>query len=404
MSFRSTALARSSRSAFTLIELLIVVVVIVTLLGIVVRLAGMGGDSERRSRTISRLQKLENCVSGYYAAFGCYPPVPLHGVRDIYRKVDSTTGVQYKDENERNDGTLNWARVRAACRSQPVAVEFPYNYKAVRNNATFRNGLNGSMKVNSIDGIGVVGGASRLREKSDWLDIQIFKFGLMSFLLPRYSFMMDGGFAELYDKQWLAHNRLSDIYELSSGVAKYSGNKWCKKLMQDLECGENWRQTKSSNNANLSEVQMNPSQMVCARWMQNLERCVWGASGYTFYGVDVDSHEVADYNSGRATSAGDVDSENGGSVADLAAVHSSAEAGSSGQNYLLDGMTVVDGWYHDFYYYSPPPYQSYRIWSAGPNGKTFPPWIDMEKFAKSKSSQAALAQSWTKDDIVHMSN
>ena len=78
---------------FTLIELLIVVVVIATMMGILFRLAGVGGDSQARNNTITRIQKLEYALSGYYAAFGSYPPVPLHGSRDIFQDVNSH-GVQ----------------------------------------------------------------------------------------------------------------------------------------------------------------------------------------------------------------------------------------------------------------------------------------------------------------------
>ena len=62
-------------------------------------------------------------------------------------------------------------------------------------------------------------------------------------------------------------------------------------------------------------------------------------------------------------------------------------------NYLQNVYTVRDGWGHDFYYYSPPPYQSYTLWSSGPNGRTFPPW--MEK----PSGQEDRINGWIKDDI-----
>ena len=76
------------KNGFTLIELLIVTVVIVTLMGIVFRLAGVGGDSRAKSKTQARLQRLENAISGYYAAYGSYPPVPLEGrSRDINVRV-----------------------------------------------------------------------------------------------------------------------------------------------------------------------------------------------------------------------------------------------------------------------------------------------------------------------------
>jgi len=55
--------------------------------------------------------------------------------------------------------------------------------------------------------------------------------------------------------------------------------------------------------------------------------------------------------------------------------------------------TVVDGWGNDFYYYSPPPYQSYQLWSSGPNGRTFPPW--MEKV----QGKEKIINQWIADDI-----
>ena len=61
------------KKAFTIIEMLVVVVVIATLMTIVFRLSSIGEDSEYHNRTIVRMQKLENCLSGYYA-FGILEP------------------------------------------------------------------------------------------------------------------------------------------------------------------------------------------------------------------------------------------------------------------------------------------------------------------------------------------
>ena len=78
----------TNRGGFTLIELLVVTVVVVTLMGVVFRLAGAGGDSRKKAVTIDRLQRIENALSGYYAAYGSYPPVPLQGrSRSIYRSL-----------------------------------------------------------------------------------------------------------------------------------------------------------------------------------------------------------------------------------------------------------------------------------------------------------------------------
>ena len=75
------------KKAFTLVEMLVVVVVIVTLMTMTFRLSSIGDDSRRRNETLSRMNRIENCLSGYYAAFGGYPPVALHGTRNIYAKV-----------------------------------------------------------------------------------------------------------------------------------------------------------------------------------------------------------------------------------------------------------------------------------------------------------------------------
>lgn len=40
------------------------------------------------------MQRLENCLSGYYAAYGSYPPVKLHGSRDYTLEVDEFSGIQ----------------------------------------------------------------------------------------------------------------------------------------------------------------------------------------------------------------------------------------------------------------------------------------------------------------------
>ena len=129
------------KKGFTLIELLIVVVVIATLAGLVFRLAGVGGDQARRNSTITRMQKLEFALSGYFSAFGSYPPVPLHGSRDIFCGVNDH-GIQMSsggssENNERSK--LNWPQVRAACLSQPVACEFPYNGESTEAKETMKH-------------------------------------------------------------------------------------------------------------------------------------------------------------------------------------------------------------------------------------------------------------------------
>jgi hypothetical protein len=78
-----------------------------------------------------------------------------------------------------------------------------------------------------------------------------------------------------------------------------------------------------------------------------------------------------------------------------------AASNSSSQQYILNYMTIHDPWENDFYYYSPPPYQSYRLWSAGPNQKTFPPWMNIEDL---QVSDRQTVLKWMADDIVFMND
>ena len=83
-------------------------------------------------------------------------------------------------------------------------------------------------------------------------------------------------------------------------------------------------------------------------------------------------------------------------------IYSPGGYADSGSNlYLLDGITMRDGWGRDFYYYSPPPYQSYTVWSSGPNGSTFPPWVD--RSALQGDANRCIGY-WVRDDIVNISH
>ena len=402
---------RDRSRGFTLIELLIVVVVIATLMGLVFRLAGVGGEQSARNRTIARLQKLEFALSGYYAAFGSYPPVPLHGSRDIFCEVNSH-GVQIPNSSTRNT-TLDWPRVRAACLSQPVACEFPYNSESkelvdahemrqrnfkrraqkasaesYRNNPIYTAGYNLLPNANQV---------SQNAKSADWTEVQLFKFGVMSFLLPRYLFML-GGPEELYDSpsynaQWTAQNDLSQLFRFRDGKRLYS--KW-EDLQKHTSQRKDRTQASDYDKPEYRQILTQPSQSVCARWMQALDGIVSG--GRTFYGVNTslnhdDSLNYSDHEGEYGL---------GGEPYQMMAIYApgDAQADSHGNQYALDGMTVRDAWGLDFFYYSPPPYQSYQLWSAGPNQKTMPPWVDLSTLDKKNRDTAAQ---WISDDIVGLS-
>ena len=405
---------------FTLIELLIVVVVIATLMGLVFRLAGVGGDQAARNRTITRMQKLEFALSGYFSAFGSYPPVPLHGTRDIFCGVNDH-GIQVVDGgggvSENNEKTkLNWPQVRAACLSQPVACEFPYNGASddVKESMKFLadNYKDWGGDWAKFGDFEVLENANLIprsqAEHKEWTEVQIFKFGVMSFLLPRYLFMVAGPI-ELYDggssgyqrngkynTQWRSQNSLEKLFRFQDGKRLYTDNEGWKELQKDTSQRENTTTPSDYDKREYRAILMQPSQSVCSRWMQALDGIVSG--GRTFYGVntllDHDDQHGYHYHEGS--------SQLGGAPQMMSGIYAPGKASqnSFANQYILDGMTVRDGWGLDLFYYSPPPYQSYRLWSAGPNQKTIPPWVDVSKLT---SENRVTAAEWMADDIVGLS-
>lgn len=398
------------KRGFTLVELLVVVVVIVTLMSIVFRLSGVGHGSAARNETINRMQRLENCLSGYYAAYGSYPPVKLHGSRDYMVNVNAygiqqvgTIGSGLKGSNSSGADRANaigWERVEAACRSQPLGMSFPFKESGVQDyikkvsnmliakaqsndpkNKKFRDNPLLAMGFRPITDNSMI---SELKDKADWTQAQIFKFGVMSYLLPRYLVMLGGStdLDQVYSEHssWRANNQLPCRFE--DGVQYGDG---------DVDAG--WKELNNDVRSAKWKVAAMYSQAVCARWLPNLEETVRAMYDMTLYGVQIrdskDSH-------------GNISAGNPNPV--LYSTSSQGGAGSSGTQYVLDEMTVVDGWDNEFYYYSPPPYQSYVLWSAGPNEKTFPPWVSDEEIRNLKSAERDLAKEWKSDDIVKMSH
>ena len=394
----SSFIIHNSLRGFTLIEMLIVVVVLVTLMSITFRLMNIGTASDARVTTVMRLQKLENCLSGYYAAFGSYPPVKLQGSQD-YNFAVSGHGIQSDTRNEISWGSGAqaqydaWQQVKAACMAQPVAARYPFpdgysgvvsgisdeikerisagdeDYKGLSSDrlSVLNQGFD-----NISDNPGRFGG--RDKTEMDWREIQIFQFGLMSYLLPRYMFMMNGP----------VH------FFQGEGVAQWSGN---NTLPSDPFMGElyqSWNDVKTDSEKDADDdgfmkIANIPSQTACARWMPNLENLCKCNHNYRFFGIYI-------RNRGAIYASPNIE---------IFSPTKGAQTGTSGQ-YLLDTITVEDGWFRDFYYYSPPPYQTYILWSAGPNGKTFPPWVSRNDIDNSTAKE--IISSWTADDIIHMSN
>ena len=184
------------KRAFTLVELLIVIMVMAILMTLVFRLSSVGESAEARAKTVMRMQRLENCLSGYYAAFGSYPPVKMHGSPNIYYKVNGS-GIQQVTQDP--DGSeVVWNRVEAACRCQPMGMNYPYAdglFEYVKtvsqalmelHNAGQEGYKDNPQLARLFDALeNPAGLGSEKQNSADWTVTQVFRFGLMSYLLPR---------------------------------------------------------------------------------------------------------------------------------------------------------------------------------------------------------------------------
>ncbi len=338
----------ASRAAFTLIEMMVVVALIGILIGGVFRLIGTAGENAKRGETIDRLQRLENALSGYYAEYGTYPPVRSHGSPDPFNESpEDTQDPYYKRYMTTPDLKREYWAVRASHR-QPTAFEFPTPQSLDPDFPILCGPGQTSANVNP--------GAFE-SDKDDWDNVKLFRYGVLSFLVPRLLVLgivpdENGNFTEsektpkfvLFDKDiWNKHN-----------LGRYKG----RSLDTPTCLKQSQRET-----------------VVCGKLLPNLEHIVYGGKRDLLGVNTVDSdREYPRFSP-----------------------------------YPYDGvrlarMTLYDRWAksdetrnNELYYYSASPYQSYRVWSAGPNGKTFPPWIPMESLSVEDRKRV---NAWISDDIV----
>jgi prepilin-type N-terminal cleavage/methylation domain-containing protein len=327
-----TRAKQETRDAFTLIEMMVVVAIIGILIAGVFRLLGAAGESNKKAVTIARIQKLQNALSGFYAEYGTYPPVTQHGSPDPFVEQSSEDGL------EKHVSKLEAKNANRAAGCQPIGFEFP-NVTSLDDFINTKYRSMGIMSVNQQ-----LGQIAATLPKSDWKDVKIFKFGALSYLLPRIELM---GGEDLVKKN---ENSTPDLNFFKS-------LQWTK------------------NNSGSLAAQRTRENHAVGRWLPNFEKSLYG--GFPLLGIataepDCDGPQFAGANEYPAGSKG-------------------------GNKYVLVTITMRDGWGRNLYYYSAPPYQSYRIWSAGPNGNTFPPWIALDSLS---STDRKTATSWVEDDVV----
>ncbi len=327
-----------NREAFTLIEMMVVVAVIGVLIAGVFRLMGAAGENNNKAKTIARLQRLQNALSGFYAEYGTYPPV----TQGDYASPDPYQSRQ-SDGTYQASGTLTSKNANSAAGAQPVAFSYP-NVESLNEfiNLLGQQQPAGQQFINANEAIG--GQAATIPE-SDPKKVLIFRFGVLSYLLPRV--------------------------ELMGGVGTDTPNK-------NFYDSKQWKK----NNSGSREAQRDRENRAVGRWLPNFEGCLTG--GWNILGIDT---AAPDEGGPRLASA-------------------TQYPMGSGSSYALLNITIRDGWardcresthVHELFYYSEPPYQSYRVWSSGLNGVTFPPWISLQSLP---SEDQKKVTAWVEDDIV----
>lgn len=323
---------RRAAAAFTMIELLVVVAIIAILIAGVFRLASAVGENTKRAETVSRIEKLQNALAGYYAEYGVYPPVERIRSGD-YTETDDANGIG----DPQSGGSLDSGNANRAARAQPVGFLFPNRQSLDEYVDVLYEGKYVSANV-------ALGGQEWKGKGRKWEgkeSVHIFQFGLMSYLLPRV--------------------------EIVGGETLSSGNFGDPTPKESLMKSEQWQ----ANNVGSFAAVRKRENHACARWLPNFEGIVDGCGSVLGVGLAAPYTRVPSFAAAFKT---------GGSA-----------------EYVLQSITIKDGWGHELYYYSPPPYQTYRVWSSGPNGQTFPPWVDL-KFVK--PGDRRIVGGWTADDIA----
>ena len=327
---------------FTLIELMVVIAVIAILSGVTFRLMSAAGLQKQRADTIAKMERIQNALSGYYAVYGMYPPVPFYKGTDF-----STLG-----SNDMGDPKYGEEAAVLLSRTQPFMFGYPY---AKELSEYIQETIRRSKELSArgvLDPHKALGALTL--GSDDWEKNRVFCFGVMSYLLPRVEMIgRSGGI----DRQF------------------FESALWGKNNGSSAVGGTGAAQNKLTIMLNKQRVIENEA---CAKWLPNFERMVDDLLSGDTEVLGVELRNPAPGNRGDR-----------------------GLMKSGGVFILLQSATMTDGWGEEFFYYSAPPHQSYRLWSAGPNKNTFPPWIPSSEYGSTGLGvNADTIRRWISDDLV----
>jgi len=317
---------RNEKNGFTLVELMVVLAVIGILMTSVFKLMSTVSNTRMDAETRAKLERIQNALSGYYAAYGCYPPVPLLGPTDPTGDIEEG-GEKVSDESK---------KAILASRAQANSFEYPTPPK-----------MDAYLNERFKDVPALTANQVNMKDEFEWEETKYFKFGLVSFLLPRVEIIEFNEMnQDVFKKQWGYFNK-------NSARSGYGNEETI-----------NWEGAVQKQRAIENEV--------CVKFLPNLEKIV-NFPNRTVLGVN-----ISDPRSGESSH------------------YSINKLKDDRTAVVLKKASITDGWGNEFFYYSPPPYQSYRLWSAGPNMKTYPPWIASQDWG----SRRDQISEWISDDIV----
>jgi len=119
------------RRAFTLIELMVVVLVIMILSAILFRLTALVQDRTARAQVVYQLQQIQNALNEFYAEYGHYPPVNFvayeYEAQRYWTQPDYMRDIFLPGRNNPDDPSLFFPDRRMAAReSDRVDDQWPY--------------------------------------------------------------------------------------------------------------------------------------------------------------------------------------------------------------------------------------------------------------------------------------